>query len=351
MRTHISRPAWMIGLSAAGVILGLACGLLLVMAKSGVFSHDIRYEIPPCFEVGSPFHHRYRENCQGKMKTPRGEAEVRTNEDGLREQPREAALKEPSRVLVIGDSFVEGWWMSREEGISAELTRRFPGTYFVNGGLRSTGPMLQAESLSRRLELYRPKGILWFLNDTDGADDRLACAVLEDPAAPAGSRRFGINEFLLDGWRERAVGLLGDTAPGRWLRRVFYQRRWKELVHGERGGRCGACRGVEEFKAAADRAGVPVLAVFTNTDTGLLTGHYAGEKQSRQELNACLARHGVRTFTADTQSFTPELKERLIWPNDFHLNPEGVQWFAAQLSGELQSWLGTLQKSGAAKRP
>jgi hypothetical protein len=350
MRTPLSRSAWMLGLSSAGVILGLACGLLLVMAKNGVFSHDIRYEIPPCFEVGSPFHHRYRENCHGKMRTPRGEVQVSTNEDGLRELARQETLREPSRVLVVGDSFVEGWWMSREQGISAELSRLFPGTYFVNGGLRSTGPMLQAESLGPRLEAYRPKGILWFLNDTDGADDRLACAVLENPDASPGARRFGIDEFLLDGWRAQLVSLLGDSAPSRWLRRVFYQRRWKALVHGEGGKRCGACKGVEEFKAAADRAGVPVLAVFTNTDTGLLTGHYEGEEQSREEIMACLARHGVSTVTANTESMSSELRERYLWPADFHLNPEGVQWFAGQIGSDLSAWLAALAAL-AAKKP
>lgn len=330
---------------ALALILGCVFGWGLVAgAGSILLETDPRAILPPCFEVGSPYHHRFRPGCTGKLATPAGPVQIEINEDGLREAPRRHVLAHPLRVAVLGDSFVEGWWASNEQALGSLLTRELPGAYFINAGLRSTGPRLQATRLSEVLRAYRPAGVLWLLNDTDALDDRFACAAALDPAAPAEKLELGTPEFRIDGWRAKAVALLGESAPGARLRRRFYEQNWRGLVEGESARRCG-CRGVEEVKRVAARAGVPLLAFYITSEAIRPLAHYAGAEALREELRACLTRAEIPFQPAGPPaSVSPaEVEKYYLWDNDFHFNPEGTAMLAARLAPAVKGWLAGLR--------
>lgn len=347
-------------MKALQVFLALALGALagwalLKGAGSVLYARHPHAVLPPCFEVGAPFHHRFRPGCAGVISTPRGPVPFRVNEDGLREIARAHALSHPRRVAVIGDSFIEGWWSSHDQAPAALLTRDLPGTYFLNGGLRSTGPFQQAGRLAGIIEKYRPQGVIWLLNDTDALDDRFTCAITRDPKAPPAKAELSTPEFVLEGWRKHAAGLLGDTAAGGRLRRRFYQEKFQELAAGESARRCGACWGVEAVKRVADDAGLPLLVFFLASDSLLPKGHYGGSAALRPELLECLKRSGIEAHTAGpAATLSPANLENYVWEGDFHLNPEGMEMLVGELGPTVKAWLENLppaRKGINGKRP
>jgi len=248
-------------------------------------------------------------------------------------------LRSEKRVLVMGDSFVEGWWASQEESLSSILRDRFPGTFFINGGLRSTGPVMQAEKLRELIRVYRPQGVLWFLNDTDPLDDRFACAITENPAAPAGRLRFGIPEFELTSWQSGLTALLGSSASGQRLRRRFYQQKWVSLAEGEGALRCDPCRGVREFKRTIEEAGLPLLTFYLYSGDSQAREHYGKAHDLRPEMLSCLEKSAIQPIAAGLKSMTPEEVERYVWEGDFHFNPEGIAMLTDQIAPDVEKWL------------
>lgn len=339
-----------------GLAAGAACGWAYVGALSGwLLEPDYRSEIPPCFEVGEPFHHRFRPSCSGTMRSPRGPVLLKTNEDGLREILRSRVLSHSPRVLLLGDSFVEGWLVPTDQAPAALLTQRFPPAYFVNGGLRSTGPLQQAARLPALLHAYRPQGVVWLLNDTDVLDDRFACSVARNPAAPAESIEFSAPEFGLHGWRAAAAGLLGDNFLSAKLRRQAYRQRWTELANSDASRRCEACRGVQEVKRLAAEAGLPLLAFYLPLESMPGAAHYEGATANRQALLDCLKSAGI---PAHEVGRPPEMPpgdfQGYLWENDFHFNPEGNAMLAARMETALAGWVqklvaGAGEKKGAAR--
>ncbi len=332
------------GVLSLGALFGWG---LLKGAGIVLYARDPHAELPPCFEVGAPFHHRFRPVCAGVISTPRGPVPLRVNEDGLREIARAHALSHPRRVAVIGDSFIEGWWSSQEQALGSLLTRDFPGTYFLNGGLRSTGPFMQAGRLAGIIEKYRPQGVIWLLNDTDALDDRFTCAITRDPQARPDQAELGVPEFVLEGWKRQAAGLLGNTAAGGRLRRRFYQEKFAELASGESSRRCGACWGVKAVKKVADDAGLPLLVFFLASDSLLPKGHYGGGAALRPELLDCLRQSGIQTHTAGpAATLSAANLENYVWEGDFHLNPEGMEMLAGEISPTVKAWLEKLPPTG-----
>jgi len=322
------------------ILGGAICGWGFSLAMESVtFEDDPRAEFPPCFEVGAPFHHRFRPNCTGVMNTPRGEVPLSINEDGLREIARPHALKQPKRIVVLGDSFVEGWWASRDQSIPSLLQQRFPEFYFINAGLRSTGTVMQAARLKEVIGLYKPSGIIWILNDTDPLDDRFACAIQDEEG-------FGVPELALHGWRKVAVSLLGATAPANRLRRQFYGENWQSLAQSEAAGLCDPCRGVIEIGKITQ---VPLISLFLPIHSALPRHHYAQPEFARAELLECLEKKGIRTAMALSDNMTKEEIDRYFWEKDFHLNPEGMAYFVDHNAPGIEEWLRKIKSPAARK--
>ncbi|MGZ3655524.1 MAG: hypothetical protein ACXWP1_07945 [Bdellovibrionota bacterium] len=296
------------------LVLGCALGLFAARALEPlVHEPDLRREPLPCREIGTPFHHRLRSGCADPLPTPRGQETFSVNEDHLRDLARPILLKRPGmRVLVLGGDFVEGRWASSMETISSMLSARIPGFNFVNAGLAATGPLEQVARLPELLKIYGPSAVVWF--PEEAPRDRAACALLENPKAPAGEMRFSTADEIVTGWRAR----LGSFPLAERLKASERARLRAEFAASAAAASCGECRAAVEMK----RLGVPVIAFsLPNFDP------------------VCLEKSGFYGGAALPATLSPLDLERLRWPGDDHLSPDGTLAVSEALAPVLKTWL------------
>jgi hypothetical protein len=148
-----------------------------------------------------------------------------TNSQGLRYE--EIPLQKPkgtSRVLVIGDSYVEGHGVSLEETSSAILEHAFhTDGYtidFINGGLSGTGPLQQAKLLFHVGWKYQPDGLLVCVFPNDIAETPETASTVELDSEPP-IQRNRVKTIVYKLW-PRAYMLAVKTY--RWR---YYLRRTK----------------------------------------------------------------------------------------------------------------------------
>ncbi len=333
-------------LLAAGLALlfGMALGAGFILGTRALFfHHNQATEKPPCFELGSPFHHRFQPNCSGTVVYSNGPARISVNEDGMREIPRALALKKAHRVLVMGDSFVEGWRVSNESSLPALLTSRSQNRYFLNGGLRSTGPAWQANRLRELGRIYRPELVIWVLNETDFLDDRFACGVAENPTAPLESRRYGTPELQFKPWQEKLLALVKGASLERKLRVRLYQQRWREIADGPLASRCGACDGVRAFREALQKLKIPARTYFVPVNPAAAE-QFNYFRAGREALLSCLGRDEIEEGLDLSGQFPADL----YWDSDIHLNQEGLFLLASLITKDLNSYAPEKKKARSA---
>jgi len=317
------------------MILGLVAGSAALLSFSSANEEEkLRARIPPCFEVGVPFHHRFFANCKGRLDTPSGAVDFFTNQDRIRDRSRTEILSHKNRLMVLGDSFVEGWWSDLEHSLSSALRARIPGTYFINAGLRSTGPIFQAAYLEDLVRVYKPSTILWLLNDTDPVDDRFACAVAVNMKEKPNRRIFGAPEFELNAWQKNFLRLFGDSHLSERLRLIFYRLTWNAVLRENR--KCDPCQGTNEISSIARKEGVSLRPIFLQLDSSKFTGHYKEHSSDSKGLLQCLANEGLKTLIVDFQKISSSERDSWFWKNDFHLSREGTFKLAEIIARETE---------------
>lgn len=171
------------------VIFGFALGL--VVAEAGVRAYEaLRGPHGGAMGVDDSIrHHRWRPNAQGKV---RGVA-YQTNSLGLRDREY-ATVKPPGafRLLMLGDSFTEGWTLPFEGVVAKQIERslaiRCRRPYeVINGGTASYSPLLEYLFLKEIGPRLQPDLVLLNFDMTDVHDD-----VVRKPLA-----RFDANGFPL----------------------------------------------------------------------------------------------------------------------------------------------------------
>jgi hypothetical protein len=131
-------------LAVCGVLSGLL-SLELLLWLSGFPS------VPPPSELNPPY--LRREHRSGEF-----EYLLTTNRFGIRYSDFDPALRTPHerRVLVLGDSFVEGWGVKDSERFTDHLEAVGGETRFINGGLSGTGFLEQFRAFKRLDQIYKP---------------------------------------------------------------------------------------------------------------------------------------------------------------------------------------------------
>jgi len=122
-----------------------------------------------------PEHYVHPANYTKMRKTLEFEYEFATNSQGLRF--KEIALdKKPNekRILVVGDSFTEGWGVEHNETFSALLESYYSTpeneVRFINAGLTGTGPLHYMYALFKVGIRYNIDGVLICLYANDVED-------------------------------------------------------------------------------------------------------------------------------------------------------------------------------------
>lgn len=315
-------------------------GLLVVSLGAAFFGYlwstgprDFRFDLPPCFESGFPFHHRLVPSCRTKVRTPQGRVEFQTNDDGIRDLPHDLVLSLGRRVLLLGDSFVEGWWLREDQALNTQLRELEPRQYFINAGLRGAGPLFQAPRLWHLLERYRPQELWVFLNDTDVADDRLACALADKKDSPNEPARWefraddlepgGVQRFLLDrfeGWRLRGK-----------LRSLFERSARNRIISTSAAESCEPCAGLRSLQTQAEAKKVPLRAFML--DLGERGQRVYGRKfpDAAATLEGCLRELRIPFFSLKLDELTPEEQDKYLWAGDVHFNPLGAEYWATRI--------------------
>jgi len=103
---------------------------------------------------------------------------VHTNGDGLRSRyTREEFNQYPNRVIMLGDSFVFGYGVRSERGLTSVMERLLRDRLghsqvaVLNAGIVSYSPFLERLLLAGRLKYYRPTLIVLLLDASDIGDD------------------------------------------------------------------------------------------------------------------------------------------------------------------------------------
>lgn len=132
--------------------------------------------------AGAPsheYHHIYPPSRDMFMGVYEGQTVIiHTNEDGLRTYyTRGEFARYPERVIMLGDSFVFGYGVRQERGLTAvmeQLLRDRLGTHEIavlNAGIASYSPFLERLLLAGKLEQYHPTLVVLLLDPSDIGDD------------------------------------------------------------------------------------------------------------------------------------------------------------------------------------
>jgi len=159
-----------------------------------------------------------------------------TDEQGFNNPP--GLWNHPTPILVIGDSYAEGWCVKREASFVGKIRERYPSTInLARGGL---GSLTELAVLREYVPILKPKIVLWFFfeNDEEGLAREMRSSVLrrylEEPSFRQGlaeridrvdvavrsrseeilSRQLGRSSWPFKGWRT----FINEKLPG-----YFYQ--------------------------------------------------------------------------------------------------------------------------------
>lgn len=155
------------------VLLGLAGGLVVAELGARVYE-SVRRPRKDSLGIEDPVrHHRWKPSARGRVRG----IEYETNSLGLRD--REYAVPKPAgafRILMLGDSFVEGWTLPLEGVVAKRLEQslafRCRSPYeVINAGNASYSPILEYLLLAQIGPHLRPDLVLLSFDMTDVHDD------------------------------------------------------------------------------------------------------------------------------------------------------------------------------------
>lgn len=163
----------------AAAVLGLALGLVAaeVVARyveearrSRINQHDgdniARFRAPH-----PVYHHGFVPNGRAVVTTQEYAIAYRINALGLRDDPVDHSK---FKVLVLGDSYTEGFGVNKEDTFPGNMDRMAPHIDFLNAGVASYSPTLEYLFVKTRFDEIRPNLVLLFLDANDPADDYMA---------------------------------------------------------------------------------------------------------------------------------------------------------------------------------
>jgi hypothetical protein len=132
---------------------------------------------------------------------------------------------EKADAILIGDSYVEGWYVSDDQTVSRRLQIHLERPV-ANLGVAGYGPMQELRVLKRDGLRYQPKTVIWFffegndLYDDHGFDNTLLAA----PPSPEEMRAHPQGLTRHHGWRQRSFSLALLPQLRRWSTPILPSR-------------------------------------------------------------------------------------------------------------------------------
>ena len=305
------------------LVFSLFCLFLSIYLSA---SHARRkIQIPPCFRIGGDLHHYYEPNCV--EESVYGKIQYAINEDSLRERPRKEI--KPGGVLLLGDSWVEGHNVAFKDTLGQQLEQLDSRRNFINAGVRTRGPIIQSIVMRPLLQTYKPKLIVWLLNETDPGDDKLAYALkttVDNNGVPLTLSTEDFDSLSrLGSWRKRFGSVSGIL--DHWLY-LAYDRKVLELQN-RAAHEYRSCSGVERGVKIAKQHKVPILFVATTVQRDqLFDADY-------ETLLACVKDYPFLDMREKIRALASENFLR----DQIHLNPGGIHWLAKEMLGPIHKIL------------
>lgn len=358
------------------VLAGLLAGLLASEVGLRVLAPQV-YRRPPVWEYDPELGWRHTPGASGWLVSPEFAVEYRINAAGLRD--REVIREKTSgrrRLLCFGDSFVEGWGVSREECVSEVLQSRLAGVEVLNFGVAGYGTDQEWLLFEKQGLLFCPDWVVLFFYGNDlwnnaarqgigaergykpffqlGSAGRLQLsgvpvrkAVFWDPGALPWHREL---EAALQQHLHLFALVHKTLAPEIPLQQ---QQRYYQGLYG-----VGAEQGGEEWKLSerllvafsqsVERAGgqlllvyVPALVQIEEEDWKMkrelhgLVGEYDLHRPQRQ-LQQLADSHHIPFLDLDTV-FSAQAHSQTLYYRDSHWNAAGHALAAEAVAARLQS--------------
>jgi hypothetical protein len=146
----------------------------------------------------------------------------------------------PPQVALVGDSFVEGWCVPREESFAGRIRHAVPATLSV--GYTGHGPLAELGTIREYVEPRRPAHVFWFFFEgNDLRDDlprEMKSDILRRYLEPGFSQQLEQHAAVLgEEMRRRYDSKLAQEpvpAPSSWVMGIVKLRSWRRLINSVR---------------------------------------------------------------------------------------------------------------------
>lgn len=130
---------------------------------------------------------------------------------------RNAEEMEHAEVVLLGDSYVEGWYVSDEQTVASRLAARL-GRPVANLGVAGYGTLQQLRVLESDALERRPRVVAWFFFEGNDLydDQHFENSRLADPPSPDETTPHPEGMAAAHGWRQRSFALNALRRLRRW---------------------------------------------------------------------------------------------------------------------------------------
>jgi hypothetical protein len=120
-------------------------------------------------------------------------------------------------VVLIGDSYVEGWYVSDAQTLAHHLQAQL-GRPVVNLGVAGYGTLQELRLLKQEALHFQPKVVVWFFFEGNDLDDdaRFENFLAGDPFSPAETQANPQGLAWNQGWQQRSFTLAALRQLRRW---------------------------------------------------------------------------------------------------------------------------------------
>ena len=151
-------------------LFGLLCGLLLAEAILALAVPQL-HRRPRAWQFDSELGWRHVPGVRGRLVSPEFDVEYRINSRGFRDSETDPSQARGKRLVLLGDSFAEGWGVEIEQAVSERLEERLstggvPGEVF-NFGMAGFGTDQQLLLFERHRRAYAPDIVLLLFYGND----------------------------------------------------------------------------------------------------------------------------------------------------------------------------------------
>lgn len=122
-------------------------------------------------------HHAFIPNSSGVFTTPEWNVSYKINKYGLRDYEYDLTKKNTTRILMLGDSFIEGYGVELDESVSKVLEKKLNSGnthqkyQVINGGTSSYSPLLEYLYLKNKGLELKPDIVILNLDLLDISND------------------------------------------------------------------------------------------------------------------------------------------------------------------------------------